>query len=309
MVAQAGEHRSVSAGIPQLHCEPKALAKIPREVAERHVVAPLAIDGGTMLVAIADPGAVILAEDELKTLTGHPVDFVPASREAILDALERGYSKLKTKARPVRDPDLAGMVAAIRSFLGAAGVDTNAPDLAETPARVAAAWFEDYLDGYRADAREILAEIHPAKSKGLVVVKRIDFHSMCPHHLVPYRGVAHIAYLPKKGVVGFGKLVKLLDCFAHRLTLQEEIGDAVTSALTKQLGAAGAACILDAEQACVSTRGAKRRAARFVTRSFAGSLDKNPRLQTEFLAACGMLPKAAKPAKKKSASRAKRKKK
>lgn len=281
----------MTSGIPQLHCEPKALEKIPREVAERHVVAPLAIDGGTMLVAIADPGAVILAEDELKMLTGHPVDFVPASREAILDAIERGYAKLKGKAKPVREPDLSGMVTAIRAFLGAAGLDTQDADLAETPARVAAAWFEDYLDGYRADPREILAEIHPAKSKGLVVVKRIDFHSMCPHHLVPYRGIAHIAYLPKKGVVGFGKLVKLLDCFAHRLTLQEEIGDAVTTALTKQLGAAGAACILDAEQACVSTRGAKRRAARFVTRSYAGSLKSNGRLQTEFLAACDMLPR------------------
>ena len=285
----------MNSGIPQLHCEPKALAKIPREVAERHVVAPLAIDGGTMLVAIADPGAVILAEDELKMLTGHPVDFVPASREAILDAIERGYAKLKTtKGRPMREPDLSGMVSAIRSFLGAAGLDTQSADIAETPARVAAAWFEDYLDGYRADPKEILAEIHPAKSKGLVVVKRIDFHSMCPHHLVPYRGVAHIAYLPKRGVVGFGKLVKLLDCFAHRLILQEEIGDAVTTALTKQLGAAGAACVLDAEQACVSTRGPKRRAARFVTRSFAGSLEKSARLQTEFLGACGLLPETKK---------------
>lgn len=280
----------MSAGVPQLHCEPKALAKIPREVAERHVVAPLAIDGGTMLVAIADPGAVILAEDELKMLTGHVVDFVPASREAILDALERGYSKLKKKTRPVREPDLSGMVAAIRSFLGAAGLDTGTPDLAETPARVAAAWFEDYLDGYRMSPEEILGEVHPARSRGLVIVKRIDFHSMCPHHLVPYRGVAHIAYLPKKGVVGFGKLVKLLDCFAHRLILQEEIGESVTRALTKGLGAAGAACVLDAEQACVTTRGPKRRAARTVSRSFAGALERNTRLQGEFLAACGLLP-------------------
>lgn len=278
-----------SAG-PQLHCEPKALQKIPREVAERHVVAPLAIDGGTMLVAIADPGSVIVAEGELKMLTGHPIDFVPASREAILDALERGYARLKPTARPARGPDLPQMVAAIRSFLGAAGLDTSDPDLSETPARVAAAWFEDYVDGYRADPREILSEVHPARSKGLVIVKRIDFHSMCPHHLVPYRGVAHVAYLPKKGVVGFGKIVKLLDCYAHRLILQEEIGESVTGALTKLLGAKGAACVLDAEQACVTTRGPKRRAARTVSRSFAGALATNARLQAEFLGACGLLP-------------------
>lgn len=296
----------MSAGVPQLHCEARALEKIPREVAERHVLAPLAIDGGTMLVAIADPGAVILAEDELKSLTGHPVDFVPASREAILDAIDRGYAKLEKRRKgpkPVREPDLSGMVTAIRSFLGASGLDTGAPDLAETPARVAAAWFEDYLGGYRMDPAEILAEVHPAKSKGLVIVKRIDFHSMCPHHLVPYRGVAHIAYLPKKGVVGFGKLVKILDCFAHRLILQEEIGDSVTRALTKHLGAAGAACVLDAEQACVTTRGPKRRAARTVSRSFRGALEKNARLQAEFLAACGLLPATRAPKKKRHTSR------
>lgn len=280
----------MSDGIPRLRCEPRALERIPREVAEKHVVAPLAIDGGTMLVAIADAGAVIAAEDELKHLTGHPIDFVPASREAILDALRRGYSRMKPKARAIRAPDLGAMESAIRAFLGAAGLDTADPELAETPARVAEAWAEDWLDGYRVDPRAVLGALHPAKSKGMVVVKHVDFHSTCPHHLVPYHGIAHIAYLPGPGVAGFGKLVKLLDGFAHRLILQEQIGEEVTAALMKHLGARGAACVLDAEQACVTTRGPRRRRVRTITRSFRGALERDVRLQAEFLGACGFAP-------------------
>ena len=187
-----------------------------------------------------------------------------------------------------RAPDARGMQAAIRAFLAAAGLDPDDPELAETPSRVADAWIEDYLDGYGADPEALLSTVHPAKSKGLVTVTRIDFHSMCPHHLVPYRGVAHLAYLPGQGVAGFGTLVRLLDAFAHRLILQEEIADGVTGALAEHLGARGTACVLDAEQACVTTRGPRRREARTVTSSYTGELASNERLKAEFLRACGL---------------------
>jgi GTP cyclohydrolase I len=180
------------------------------------------------------------------------------------------------------------MAAAILEFLAAAGLDLGDPQLAETPSRVATAWVEDYLDGYAKDPAVILGERHPVKSKQLVIVKGLDFHSMCPHHLVPYRGVAHVGYLPKKGVVGFGKLVELVDCFAHRLILQEQIAEEVVGALVKELGAAGAACVLDAEQACMTTRGPKRRGARTITRAFKGKLDTDARLQDAFLKGIGL---------------------
>ncbi len=272
----------------QLACDPALLAKLPREQAEQLGIAPLVVDGGTAVVAIADPGDVIEAERALTSLVSSSIEFVPASREAILDALSRGYKKVKpAKTISLRQPDAKAMSAAIRLFLGAAGLDTNDPDLADTPARVAEAWMEEYLDGYAADPAEILSEVHPAKSRDLIVVKSIDFHSMCPHHLVPYRGVAHVGYLPRNGVVGFGKLVRVVEAFAHRLTLQERIGDDVTDALMKHVKARGAACVLEAEQACLTTRGPKARHAKTITRSFRGSLQKDRKLRDAFLRSVG----------------------
>ncbi len=186
--------------------------------------------------------------------------------------------------RPRNAADPAAMARAIRDFLAAAGLDPRDTELRETPRRVAEAWMEDFLDGYLADPAAILSELHPATSRDLVVVRSIDFHSMCPHHLIPYRGIAHVGYLPARGVVGFGTLVQLVDAFAHRLILQEEIGERIVESLTRHLGSRGAACVLEAEQGCVTMRGAKRRGARTVTRSFRGAL-ATPRGQRSFLEA------------------------
>ena len=185
----------------------------------------------------------------------------------------------------MRAANPGAMSKSIRGFLQAAGLDLRDADLKETPQRVAKAWLEDYLDGYLADPKKILAELHPSKSREMVIARNIDFHSMCPHHLLPYRGVAHVAYLPKNGVVGFGKLVEIVDAFAHRLILQEQIAEEVTDALMKHLGARGAACLLDAEQGCMTMRGSKRRGARTVTRSFKGALARDKRAQGAFLKA------------------------
>ena len=162
----------------------------------------------------------------------------------------------------------------------------------ETAGRVTQAWLEDFLDGYRADPAKILADLHPTSSRELVIATGIDFHSMCPHHLLPYRGLAHVAYVPRDGVVGFGKLVELVDAFSHRLVLQEQIAEDVAGALVTHLGARGAACVLDAEQGCLTMRGPKRREARTVTRAFAGSLAKDKKAQASFLALIGKAKKS-----------------
>jgi GTP cyclohydrolase IA len=101
-----------------------------------------------------------------------------------------------------------------------------------------------------------------AKGRDLVAVTGIDFHSMCPHHLLPSRGVAHVAYVPGRSVVGFGQIARLVDCFAHRLILEEDLARSVAQALVRHLGARGAAVVLDAEQACLTVRGERRRRAR-----------------------------------------------
>jgi GTP cyclohydrolase IA len=157
-------------------------------------------------------------------------------------------------------------------------------DLAGTPRRVAEAWLGDLLDGYRADPAAILAETLPARGRDLVAVTGIDYHSMCPHHLLPSRGLAHLAYVPGERVVGFGQLARLVDCFAHRLILQEELARQVAEALALHLGARGAAVVLDAEQTCLSVRGERRRGARAHAQCFVGELESDARLQGRFLA-------------------------
>jgi GTP cyclohydrolase I len=162
-----------------------------------------------------------------------------------------------------------------------------ASDLEGTPERVADAVLGDLLDGYGRDPAAILADTMPAGAPDLVAVTGIDFHSVCPHHLLPSRGVAHVGYVPGDEVVGFGQIARLLDCFAHRLVLQEDLARQVAQALVKHLGARGAACVLDAEQACLTVRGERRRGARAHAQCFLGVLETDARLQARFLALTG----------------------
>jgi GTP cyclohydrolase I len=180
-----------------------------------------------------------------------------------------------------------GIAAAVEAFLDALGLPPAVragPDLADTPRRVAEAWAEDLLDGYRESPARILAESMPATASGLVAVTGIDYHSMCPHHLLPSRGVAHVCYLPGARVVGFGQLARVVDCLSHRLVLEEDLAREVAEALVEHLGARGAACVLDAEHFCLSVRGERRREARAHAQCFLGALAEDARLQDRFLA-------------------------
>lgn len=188
------------------------------------------------------------------------------------------------------------LVAAIEQFLDALGLPPEVrggAHLAETSRRVAEAWSDDLLDGYRLDAASILAETMPASGHDLVVLTGIDYHSMCPHHLLPSRGVAHVAYVPGDRVVGFGQLARLVDCFAHRLVLEEDLARSVADALVEHLGARGAACALDAEQMCLTVRGERRSHARAHAQALAGTMQRDRSLQRRFTAAIAQRREAA----------------
>jgi len=208
-------------------------------------------------------------------------------RRAALAPLRDGALPARPRARG-RPPSLAVPRAsrAVAALLDAVlpPAARRAPELAGTADRVAETWLFDLLDGYREDPARILAETMPAPGPDLVAVTGIDFHSMCPHHLLPARGLAHVAYVPRGKVVGFGQVARLVDCYAHRLVLEEDLARQVAEALVTHLGARGAACLLDAEQACLSTRGERRRAARAHAQCFLGSLRTDARLQRRFLA-------------------------
>ncbi len=191
-------------------------------------------------------------------------------------------------------PDRRRMQQAVKDFLSAAGVDRKDPNLRETPQRVTEAWTEEFLSGYQTSPREILAERFPvtrASQRELVVVTHLHFRSMCPHHLLPLSGRAHVAYLPGKSVVGFGRLAALVDCFAQRLILQEELGQQVAKALAKELGSPATACVLEAEQACLRLRGGHQRDAVTHSEAYEGLMKKDSALRRELWARIGT-PKA-----------------
>ena len=139
-------------------------------------------------------------------------------------------SRRPSRAAPSAAPDAVAMASAVRDFLRAAGLPLSDANLVDTPERVAEAWAEEFLDGYRSHARggaRARPSRRPPDSSGeLVVVTDLRFQSMCPHHLLPFEGRAHVAYVPGKRVVGFGRLSALVDCFAHRLILQEDLARA-----------------------------------------------------------------------------------
>jgi GTP cyclohydrolase I len=193
---------------------------------------------------------------------------------------------MRTRAKKLRAPvamDRAKMQRAIADFLSAAGLDLTDENLREAPALVTKAWAEEFLTGYGRTAADALTDRFPLSKpahRELVVVSHLHFRSMCPHHLMPYSGTAHLAYLPGKFVVGFGRLAALVDVFAHRLILQEELARSIASALMTELKSQGAACLISAEQSCLRLRGREQHQAVTHAEAYEGAL-KEPKLRAE----------------------------
>ncbi|MCC7537756.1 MAG: GTP cyclohydrolase I FolE [Deltaproteobacteria bacterium] len=171
--------------------------------------------------------------------------------------------------RPV---DLERAERAVADLLAAVGLDRDAdPELADTPSRAAHAFAHELLGGYDVEPAAALADCTSADTSDLVVVRDIQLVTMCPHHLLPARGLAHVGYVPHGKVVGLGALARLVDAHARRLVLQEELGRRIAEALVVHLGARGAGVVLDTRPMCLVARGEKQHAARAVTVSLAGS--------------------------------------
>jgi GTP cyclohydrolase I len=163
---------------------------------------------------------------------------------------------------------------AIVAFLRAMGLDPERePELSGTAARVVEAWSTDLIDGYQVDVAGLLTRESsslPGAPAGLVAVRGLAIATMCPHHLLPARGTATVMYLPGARLTGLGTLARLVDAYAHRLTLQEVIGANVTTALVEHLGARGAACQIALTHECLASRGERQHSATVTTLAFAG---------------------------------------
>jgi len=185
-------------------------------------------------------------------------------------------------------PDLHALADAIAALLRAAGRDpTTDADLAQTPGRVAKLWSDEFLAGYAMDPTKLLGEpVLGEADPDVVMVTGLRFHSLCPHHLVPFRGVAHLAYLPAGKLAGFGRLAELVECFTKRLTLQERATHAIAEALRRGLDARGAGCVLEAEQLCLALPGERHDQSLVVTSAFVGEMAGRADLKARLMAAC-----------------------
>ena len=152
---------------------------------------------------------------------------------------------------------------AISDFLNALGFDPKRhPDLQGTPERVTEAFADELLRGHGLDVRELIqhgsCEAPASAKSGPLAVTNIAVATVCPHHLLPALGIAHVVYLPGAALLGIGTITAIVDAFARRLTLQEEIGENVVRALIEFAGARGAYCELELEHSCLRARGERQ---------------------------------------------------
>lgn len=171
--------------------------------------------------------------------------------------------------------DRARVEAAVRELLLAIGEDPDRPELTRTPARVADSYSE-FFSGIGTDAvaiaRDGTVHAEDAERGRLVIVRDVKFRSVCEHHLLPFLGVAHLAYAPGERLIGLGTLARVLDAVASRPQLQERLGEQVTATIAEGLGAEGVLVVLDAQHQCVTTRGERQTGSTTVTVAATGSL-------------------------------------
>lgn len=172
----------------------------------------------------------------------------------------------------------------VRLLLSSIGEDVDREGLLDTPDRVARMYNEIFA-GYGQDPREILKTTFEADSDDLVLVRDIKFWSHCEHHIVPFFGVAHIAYIPNrtKRVVGLSKIVRLVDVFARRLQIQERLTTQIADALDECLQPYGIAVIIQAEHMCMTMRGINRPGATTITSHMRGIFKEEEKARNELL--------------------------
>ncbi|MEM8872714.1 MAG: GTP cyclohydrolase I FolE [Planctomycetota bacterium] len=184
--------------------------------------------------------------------------------------------------RPL-DVDLGRIEAAVREILFAIGEDPDREGLLRTPHRVAKAYAELFA-GLGEKPRIHLKTVFDENYDEIVLLRDIPFHSMCEHHLLPFTGKAHVAYLPKGKVVGLSKLARLVEGYARRPQVQERLTMQIADALMEELDAKGAAVVIDASHTCMTMRGIKKPGATMTTSAMRGLFKSDPRTRTEAMA-------------------------
>jgi GTP cyclohydrolase IA len=176
---------------------------------------------------------------------------------------------------------------AVRTLLDEIGEDPARPGLARTPERVRRMYAE-LTAGYRADPDALLnGACFEVDYDEMVVVRDIEFFSLCEHHLLPFYGHAHVGYLPRGRVIGLSKIPRVVDMYAHRLQVQERMTQQVASLLMERLEPKGVGIVVEASHLCTMMRGVRKQQATMVTSSMLGTFRRDGRTRSEFLTLIG----------------------
>ncbi len=177
------------------------------------------------------------------------------------------------------DVDTERAVRAVDDLLDALGVDLTTESLEHTPARVA----KMYAEFLTPADFQVTTFPNDGAYDELVIVRDISFSSLCEHHLMPFTGVAHVAYLPGNRIVGLSKLARVVELYARRLQVQERMTTQIADWLESELEPQGVGVVIEAEHLCMTVRGVRKPGARTITSSVRGMLRRDPRTRAEFL--------------------------
>jgi GTP cyclohydrolase I len=195
----------------------------------------------------------------------------------------------KTPAKAGAKPNQTEAEDAVRTLIRWAGDDPTREGLLDTPRRVAKA-YREFFSGYEVDPSLVLKRTFEETDgyDEMIVLKDIRFESHCEHHMAPIIGRAHIAYLPRKRVVGISKLARLLECYARRLQIQEKMTAQIANTLNDELQPRGVAVVIDASHHCMTTRGIHKPGTSMITSRMLGAFRTDPSTRREFLAFIGL---------------------
>jgi len=191
--------------------------------------------------------------------------------------------RLQAVAGDARRVDLAAAERAARQLLAALGADLDDPGLRETPRRVAAA----YAELLTPEPFNLTTFPNDEDYDELVVVRDIPFQSLCMHHLLPFHGVAHVAYLPAERIIGLSKLARVVEHYSRDLQVQERLTKQVAACIQDELSPKGVGVVIEAEHLCMSLRGVQKAGAKTVTSALHGLVRDDPRTREEFLSLTG----------------------
>jgi GTP cyclohydrolase I len=185
-------------------------------------------------------------------------------------------------------PELgADFESAVRTLIEEIGEDSARQGLVGTPSRVRRMYGE-LTDGYKADPESVINNAcFDVDYDEMVVVRDIEFFSLCEHHLLPFYGHAHVGYLPRGRVIGLSKIPRIVDLYAHRLQVQERLTQQVAQLLMERLEPKGVACVVEATHLCTMMRGVRKQQATMVTSAMLGTFRRDPKTRGEFLTLIG----------------------